>query len=425
MTSQWILSLGHLNLLDRLRALPRRCLHLNFFIIPHRSSTATLSRERWTTRLYLFLWLVTLTVLIIYNSFAEETTTVHVSKPDEATYNQLYASYKTSLQCPCSSIAVAYNSFTQLNAQLHQVCYSIFLDDIWINNIFDGGNWSNLAANDFRGRGVLHFLLLKSLCGSAQRAVEKTIMEALKKQIFKGILVPKEQLLSEINRFVEMAKNWNTDEFRLLATTIHGIMHSNQLMNVFSLNWKYGPIPANANLSNYLLSTQPVSHGPNCSCAVSSSCTEPVLVDGMIVPGFAFACSPMRSLLRSSLICLYNATCIERINFGNLSSIRPLDSMLPSRYSAESVVDEFLINGLVEKWSMNVSYSTFFSVCQASFCSYSMSERRSLFQIITLLLGLYGGLSFIFRLVTPWLITMMKPIVLSVYRQNNRVVALM
>lgn len=419
-------SLDHLNLLHRLRQLPHQLLDLNLFIIPHKSSQATLSRERWTTRLYILLWLVTWIILIIYNSFAQETSTFHIVKPDEGVYNKLYSSYGDSLQCPCSSIAIAYNDFVEINTRLHPVCYSVFIDDIWINYISGDGIWLNVAKNDFRSHGVMYFLLLKALCASARRAIEKLRMESLNKQIFKGVLVPRQQLLSQISLFVDIAKNWNVDEFILFATVSHDFVYFSQLMNVFTLNWEYAPIPVSANLSYYVISTQPVSHGSNCSCATSSSCTEPSFLQNVSVPGFVLGCSPMGSLLRSSLACLYNAACIERINFGNLSSIVPLDATLSSHYSADSLVNDLILNSLIEEWSLNISYSTYFSLCRASFCSYSVSEKKPVLRVITLLLGLYGGLAFVLRSVTPWLVAGLETIMMTLLsRRNGRVVAFM
>jgi hypothetical protein len=55
-----------------------------------------------------------------------------------------------------------------MSAQLHQICSSPFIENDWISNILGDGNWSNLAANQFRSRGVAYFLVLRSLCDVAR-----------------------------------------------------------------------------------------------------------------------------------------------------------------------------------------------------------------------------------------------------------------
>ena len=73
-------------------------------------------------------------------------------------------SYGSSLQCPCSKTSLTYQSFVQLSGVLHQVCSSPFVETTWIDNIFGDGNWSNVSMNEFRIRGVVYFLVLRSLC---------------------------------------------------------------------------------------------------------------------------------------------------------------------------------------------------------------------------------------------------------------------
>ena len=130
----------------------------------------------------------------------------------------------------------------------------------------------------------------------------------------------------------------------------------------------------------------------------------------------------MESLLRSTLTCLYNQTCIQQINAGNLSSIHSLNASLSNRFMPNTTVEEMFTNGFVERWSFNVSYSKFFSECAPSYCTYTESQKKNTLQIIAILLGLYGGLTLILRLVVPNCVALFNRLILLVKSKNNRIV---
>ena len=421
-----MLYLGHHRLSTKMKQLPHKVIHLNLFFNASKSTGATAHKERSTTRIYLFMWFIIFIILVIYNIFAEQTITVNVSEPDEVTYTQLYASHRTSLKCPCSVIGFKYDSFLKLDARLHQICYSSFIEDAWIESIFGDRNWSSIPTNEFVGHGVAYFLVLKSICSTAQRRLDVLTFDLEQSRMLQRLIYSKAQLFSQIEINTENVKRRSLTEFRLYRGTAQSATEINQLMNVFSSNWVIRPIPTtNMNLSNYRLTTRPVSHGSNCSCAVSSSCTEPVFVNGTLVPGFVLGCSPTESLFRSTLICLYNATCVEQINVKNLSWIHPLDSTVTSQFNTNSLVMAIMDDALVEEWFLNTSYSSYFSECRPSSCTYSISTRKTALEIVTMFLGLYGGLTIILRVVARWITSGSEHIVTLVNHRRNRAISLM
>ena len=410
--------LGHVQLCPLIRQVPQQLVQLNFFFRWQKSSPLTLQTERRTTRLYVIIWVSIFTALFLYNVFAEETTKVTVSQPTETTFSQLYASYNTSLACPCTTVRFSFESFLNLTVRLHQICSSPFIENAWITSVFSDGDWSSLPANQFRIRGAVYFVVQRSICNMAQRAVDLSILKFLADANFNEQIVPRDQLLSQSQITIQTAQNWNRDHFRLSIGMTRGGIQTDQLLNVFLTNWIY-LAQAHANLSNYRFSTTPVSHGTNCSCGTSSKCTEPVYVDNSILSGFVLGCNHMESLLRSTLSCFYNQTCVQLINFGNLSSIDPLDRSLPSRYYSNSTVVELVSGAFLEEWSTEVSYSKFFSACAPTVCTYSLSERRDIVEVISIVLGLYGGLTLILRAMAPWLTTSFEKVLSFILRGRN------
>ncbi len=403
---------------QQLFELPTQLIALNLFYNRRKSSVSTIKKEVRATRLYVLLFTSIFLLLLLYNILDEETITVNVQQPTQTTYEQLFSSYASSLQCPCTQISIPYRSFVEMSTTLHQVCSSSFVQTMWIESIFGNGDWSNITINEFPIRGAVYFLVLQSLCTIANGSITTAFPYFLDQQIITSQVIPKKQLLYQINSDIEQLQSSFSNDLISIIQFARDSTQGNQLMSVYSLDWVFSP-RYNLNMSYYIIPTRPVSHGQNCSCATSSTCTEPVFVSGQIIPGFVLGCSSLESLLRSTLSCLYNQTCLNLINIANLSTINPLDALLSSRFSPNMTVEEIIPTIFIEQWSSNVSYSAFFTLCQPLSCSYSMSQRKDFLKIITILLGLYGGLTMILHFSTPVLILVLSKIADKFKRHDN------
>lgn len=222
---------------------------------------------------------------------------------------------------------------------------------------------------------------------------------------------------------VDDVKDWNRDYIRSLLHVGRGEIQTNQLLNIFFSNWIYLS-QEHSNQLNYRFIPTSIFHTKNCSCATSSTCIEFVYVNESILPGFVLDCNPIESLLRSTLICLYNETYIQSINFNNLSFVKSLNTSISSQYLINSTVDELISNAFIEEWLLNISYSQFFSTCAPSICTYSISTRKNFLEVTTILLGLYGGLIFLLRVIVPRLMIFLDEDLILRKRHNERVVPL-
>ena len=403
-----------------IRGFPDRLIHVNFFN-RRTSSNWTLQTERQTTRLYIVIWLAGFILLLLHNSLTEETITRSVSQPTEKIYTDLLAVHSATLQCPCTTILFLNTDFVHLSAQLHQVCSSAFIEDPWIQSIFGDGNWTELGINQFRSRGAVYFIVQRSFCEMGQRVIESIRREFGRGEVFRGKVIPKEQLISQMSVTVDSTIKWNKNDFVSILRGARGGVQINHLINLFSTNWIFSS-QTDRNIRHYRIPTIPVSYRSNCSCSISAACTDPVFIGDTIVPGFVVGCFPMESLLRSTLSCLYNQTCLQLINIGNVSSIRPLNRSLHSRYSINSTVEDLSVEAFMEEWSLNISYSTFFSTCNPAICTYSISQKKDALQVTTILLGLYGGLTLILRFLAPRLMASLQQTSVWMRRSNAAVV---
>ncbi|CAF4074704.1 unnamed protein product [Rotaria sordida] len=125
------------------------------------------------------------------------------------------------------------------------------------------------------------------------------------------------------------------------------------------------------------LFSEPRSYGEggNCSCSTNAMCTSAATLDERFLPGFLVGCEPLEALLQSTLICLYNLTCINALKNMYISSnlsIRALDPTLSSpNITVRSLVDILMI----DRWENNTIYDQYYSSCAPLQCSYSLNER--------------------------------------------------
>jgi hypothetical protein len=130
------------------------------------------------------------------------------------------------------------------------------------------------------------------------------------------------------------------------------------------------------------------------------------------IPGLVTSCLPIDSLLLSTLECFYNQSCIEMLfNYRlfwledvykplNLN-VTPLNSNLPSRYLPTSKLEDIVSRLLIEEWIVNSDVVVHYEHCQPKVCTYTYTARFQVIYVITTVIGLFGGLSVILRLIIP------------------------
>ncbi|CAF3847963.1 unnamed protein product, partial [Rotaria sp. Silwood1] len=109
-------------------------------------------------------------------------------------------------------------------------------------------------------------------------------------------------------------------------------------------------------------------------------------------------CLPIYGLRLSTFECLYNSTCLQRLSnlidsIYDISS--PLNSSIHTRFTPVSstpigkLIDELFIEG----WQNESNYSNYFPICAPLACRYTYVKRNNALYILTIFLGLYGGLT--------------------------------
>ena len=166
----------------------------------------------------------------------------------------------------------------------------------------------------------------------------------------------------------------------------------------------------------------------SCLCGRDGDCSEPAAVytdtEIIKIAGMRVGCYPLNSVLQSTLQCLYDQQCVDLLRsiFNISESFSAIDNRSVSRFSSTATIHSMANELFIEKWQTNTSYEQFFTTCAAKTCSYSYSERANIIYVITILIGLYGGLNISLKILGRTLIRMCHQIVKRIKRRRaNRV----
>ena len=172
------------------------------------------------------------------------------------------------------------------------------------------------------------------------------------------------------------------------------------------------------------------SEAGSCYCEVLTTCILPQgfycqtldcvsssSLANQTIPGVMVGCTASESFLFSTLECLYNQSCIQMLIDGRqfdyselatpagLDGILALDPNMQSQFLPTTSLRELLLRNLfVEEWITTIDHHKYYEQCQPDICTYTYTHRNQLITIITNLIGFFGGLNVLLRLLVPPLV---------------------
>lgn len=378
---------------------------INLNLFDRRSADSyVLRRQRITTRLYIITLIITLIILILYTSLDEQSISVIIKAPTLTEYEKLQIKYPNTLNCPCDHVAVNYESFIVLQPSYHNICSSDFISQQWIDYLHD---IIPLSPPKLRATASVQFNVLSLLCQSTAEAVDNSLTQFYATKFINIYLIPPDLFNTQIQSAVNVFKASAPRTFKRTLDMIRGLIQGNALLSAYETNWKFTLINTKHYASVY---TNPRSYSNLCNCGTSSLCTQPAVVDNDMnstLPGLFIGCYPVESILQSTLECLYQQTCVnlilsmieEQSSNVTFNALNPFLSSTNS-YSINETVQQMVNRLFVNYWYINQSYEDYFKECHPSYCIYSYVERFDSVRIVATLLGLYGGLIIILKLLT-------------------------
>ena len=278
---------------------------------------------------------------------------------------------------------------------------------------------------DYRRFLSPHLQYLQGLCQLSQQSISHAINELLTSLFVTVQLLPEIEFSNRINISIEQSKSNAPVLFTRLLSVVESTFHGNAFISSYGTNFKYSG-PCQDFTTNYA-PAKAVIYDNGCSCGMYANCTTQAkfietssLTNVSVkVKGMKMGCIPSESLLASTLECFYDQSCLDLIQqYTNYSkSLHPISTNF-SRFLQNTTVNELINNLFIEDWSTTISYSAYYEQCSPSICSYSRVENFNIFYLITILLGIQGGLTIVLKWICPKLVR----IAIKIYHdRKNRV----
>lgn len=345
-------------------------------------------------------------ILIVYTLITVQTQSFTEKNSSHARFEELVVNpeYSTTLDCPCENISTEYKSFVSISLQYHQICSSDFVINIslWINLVHHRSDLEDYSYDDYRRFIISHFRLLFHLCTLANTTFNDTLSI-----FYSNTLISKQaQSRQAVERQMEDAlRQFNSSIPQIFMHTldfIRKMAQGNGLVSSIGSNW-YPAVLLNAEIPFAQMIPRSYENS-TCSCVTNSTCVSPAFIDQWRVPGLFVGCYPLESLLQSTLECLYDTACINKLKYPNQSSniiFHPLNSTLSSPH----ITVQSLMNVLMlDRWKPNITYEHYYAICATLSCTYVNIEKSNTIYIITAIIGFYGGLSSALKIIVPVLV---------------------
>ncbi|UJR24147.1 hypothetical protein I4U23_027113 [Adineta vaga] len=417
-------------------------LYLNLYRSSLQITPIDIKRQTWSTRVYIGLLLYALFILSSYSSINMETRIIQIDNPPLDIVQKL-ENLGYSLTCPCQDLSVDYKYLFNLQPIFHQVCSSVFVTPLWtdyLNNIWYSTN-SYRDFNEFVIIGSFLFSVLSSLCSLSNNTVNDALLQFGQTQLITNELLQIDLYTNQINSSIEQFKLTLPNSFLRLNQLSRSLLHINQFISCQTSNFHFATYQdTESSMYKFILRIRGygslASDGSRqCSCAFDTTCEDVYVVkyynesmakyQSYTVPYFPLKCFIMESLLSATLECLYdNNSCFDMIVSSTVTEYplnknwTRLNSSLFSNYPINVTIDKLLENLFIESWLTTISYSSYFNECQPIYCTYNIIQHRSLLEIITVITGLIGGLSKIFKLLSPYVISIIFNLI-NRYRQRH------
>ncbi|CAF3881072.1 unnamed protein product [Adineta steineri] len=380
--------------------------------VPPTTDEYRLRNQRISTRLFIVLLVISLSILVLYTSLINITETVNIETPSIIEYEQLYNSHSQTLTCDCTEISINYEKFIQIQYTPHQICHSDFVTQNWTNYLAASSGNNDLDYTDFRLTSTFTFQALNTLCVLVDQTISNSLIQFYSNQYVSASVTPSNLFQLQTDAFISQFKSATRNDFLLSLAMIRNTTQSNGLLSGELLNFELYITKSGS------LDYSQRSYG-NCGCASSGTCSSqsPIydLVSGnnilFYVPGLYTGCYIIESLLQSDLQCFYNQTCINKLQsyfqVSSVMNVTALDISLSIQFLENSTISDILNQLMVEEWINSSMYDNYYNECQPSYCSYTVTTKNSAIYIITTLIGLVGGLITVLKFIVPYFVTLL------------------
>lgn len=398
------------NLISRLR---ESFLQLNFYK-KSSSDAETARKEYLATRIYVCGLVVVIFIVTITSAFVIRTVNKTEYSPSSTRFSKLAEKYPDTIHCPCSKIGIPYATFVSTQVHFHQVCSSEFVKKEWIYMTYAEHSWIEtrfgqirsyfLVTDDFKPTLTFFWQVIAGLCNVSYSTWSDIEAAFSATYTFNPVAVAERVVRSEAQSALENSINSARTTLNRNLVGIQRAMSGNQLVSALSTNF-YLRYPPNDTSSSTSPKMSPRIYD-NCSCLHSAGCPHSAKVNDsqgnlITIPGMIADCFMMDGTLASTLECYYNQSCISLLHSVLPMNIKPLSSMLNKHFAENATVETLLSEIMIDEMTNDIQFDLYYSECNPNYCSYSYAHRFDILFIVTTIIGIFGGLSFLLRQIAP------------------------
>ncbi|CAF1409700.1 unnamed protein product [Adineta steineri] len=394
---------------------------INLFQDIDETNAEDIKNQKISTVIFLILFTISIVALFLYSSLTPITKTVVVEQPSLSDYQKLEEKYSNTLLCPCTSVSNQYNKFiSSFTPTFNQICSSDFVSDEWLNYV----NYRLFLEPqyhfywDFRHSAYGFFAMLRTLCVLAKQTIDDELISFYSSILLTEDTISEDIFLANINATRDQFIATSANDFIIILDSVILMGSVNQMViNRLGTDWAL-----------FLFLDQAKEYIPgwgghgytideNCLYQTSVYCTTTTgiylrklnnetsseLYWGEIyaaelqfeVPGVLVGTFMLYSVLQSDLSCLYNESCLSKLNTYLNDSLYPFNATplaVPSSDSSLSTTNDLAKKLMVDFWQLNSSYQHYFNACNPSTCTYTYTHQFDILFIMTTVISFIGGI---------------------------------
>ncbi|UJR11392.1 hypothetical protein I4U23_015572 [Adineta vaga] len=161
-----------------------------------------------STRIFLFLFSITLITVIIFTAFSTQTQSVTIYSPSESVFKQLSLHHSNTLSCPCSQTLIRHDKFLIFNPHYHSICTSQFVNQSFLSSLFDV-NISSYYSNDYRLMAAAHFQMLALFCRTIQQMIVDSLNQFYSQHLNTLEVISDDMFNAQIDHLIDQLKTAN------------------------------------------------------------------------------------------------------------------------------------------------------------------------------------------------------------------------
>ena len=395
------------------------------------SNPLEIKKQIITTRVFFILLIFSCIILISYYSTIPVSISYQIKSPTFDQYLALENQQRTnpSFICPCSTLAISYETFVNIKYVLHPFCNAKSLQQILISIM----STQLFLLIDFRKASKPFFEGLVALCELSVEHIDKNINSFNSSTFITNLVYNPIVFEKKIDEVINTFKSSTEISLLNILNFLSTMERNNLLFNTQGTNFQIAWVPnemssyLDAYVSPYLYNLNTSNIEASCDCLYSIECQEQMAlysvenympVISQYMDGFVRSCLAFEGLRYSNLGCLFNQTCFQSmLNILGLTSADKLDSNDLNQISFQSntTIAELLQQLFVNQWNISVSHQNFYEQCRPNSCTYALSKKNSFWILLTILLSLVGGLVKILQFLVPHFIQL----IYSSCKQNS------